>query len=167
MLKSAIYRESTPLALILLYPITMSGLETSPPRWILVADADKSAADRLAGILLRARFRAYPVANGLEALRLAQRYRLGLAIIDVDLLDMTGCDLVRRLRSVAHELPVVMTSADYRPTTEVEARQLGIVQYLHKPVDLERLDKVVVRVFPGEGEATSNTSVSYTSRLHA
>ena len=145
----------------------MSSLETSRARWILVADGDKSAADQLAGILLRARFRAYPVANGLEALRFAQRYRLGLAIVDVGLLDMTGCDLVRRLRSVAQELPVVMTTADYRPTTEVEARQLGIVQYLHKPVDLERLDKVVVRVFPGEGEATSNHSVSYTMRLHA
>jgi DNA-binding response OmpR family regulator len=146
--------------------VTVGTLETSRARWILVADGDKSAADRLAGILLRARFRAYPVANGLEALRLAQRYPLGLAIVDVGLLDMTGCDLVRRLRSVAPELPVVMTTGDYRPTTEVEARQLGIVQYLHKPVDLERLDKVVARVFPGEGDATSNPTVSPITRLH-
>ena len=80
---------------------------------------------------------------------------------------MTGFDLVRRLRSGAPELPVVVTTGDYRPTTEVEARQLGIVQYLHKPVDLERLDKVVVRVFPGDVEATSNATVSYTARLHA
>ena len=162
-----IYRESTPLALILLYPKAVDTLDTSRARWILVADGDKSAADQLAGILLRARFRAYPVANGLEALRLVQRYRLGLAIVDVGLLDMTGCDLVRRLRSIAPDLPVVMTTGDYRPTTEVEARQLGIVQYLHKPVDLERLDKVVVRVFPGEGDATSKSSVSYVTRLHA
>jgi len=145
----------------------MSPRETSRARWILVADGDKSAADQLAGILLRARFRAYPVASGLEALRLAQRYRLGLAIVDVGLLDMTGFDLVRRLRSGAPELPVVVTTGDYRPTTEVEARQLGIVQYLHKPVDLERLDKVVVRVFPGDVEATSNATVSHTARLHA
>jgi DNA-binding NtrC family response regulator len=140
--------------------------ETSRARWILVADGDKSAADRLAGILLRARFRAYPVANGLEALRLMQRYRLGLAIVDVELLDMSGCDLVKRLRSIAPELPVVMTTGDYRPTTEVEARQLGIVQYLHKPVDLERLDKVVARVFPGEAEGSPNAPVSSITRLH-
>ena len=107
------------------------------------------------------------LASGLEALRLAQRYRLGLAIVDVGLLDMTGFDLVRQLRSGAPELPVVVTTGDYRPTTEVEARQLGIVQYLHKPVNLERLDKVVVRVFPGDAEATSNTTVSYTAKLHA
>ena len=146
--------------------MAMGTPETSRARWILVADGDKSAADHLAGILLRARFRAYPVANGLEALRLAQRYRLGLAIVDVGLLDMTGCDLVRRLRSAAPELPVVMTTGDYRPTTEVEARQVGIVQYLHKPVDLERLDKVVVRVFQGESGAIPNAAVSYSARLH-
>src|SRR5438309_8235319 len=126
--------------------------ETSRARWILVADGDKSAADQLAGILLRARFRAYPVASGLEALRLAQRYRLGLAIVDVGLLDMTGFDLVRRLRSGAPELPVVVTSGDYRPTTEVEARQLGIVQYLHKPVDLHRLELVIARIFAADAE---------------
>ena len=143
----------------------MTTPESSRPRWILVADGDKAAADHLAGLLLRARFRAYPVANGLEALRLALRYRLGLAIVDVGLLDMTGCDLVRRLRSLAPELPVVMTTEDYRPTTEVEARQLGIVQYLHKPVDLERLDKVVARVFPGEGETILNAAVSCSGKL--
>jgi len=143
----------------------MSSLDTSRARWILVADADKAAADALAGLLLRARFRAYPVANGLEALRLAQRYRLGLAIVDVDLLDMTGYDLVRRLRSIAATLPVVMTTGDYRPTTEVEARQLGIVQYLHKPLDLERLDKVVARVFSRVGEPTPSATVSYSARL--
>src|SRR5213594_3403831 len=130
----------------------MTTPESSRPRWILVADGDKAAADHLAGLLLRARFRAYPVANGLEALRLAQRYRLGLAIVDVGLLDMTGCDLVKRLRSVAPELPVVMTTADYRPATEVEARQLGIVQYLHKPVDLRRLGLVIARIFAADVE---------------
>jgi len=45
-----------------------------------------------------------------------------------------------------------MTTADYRPTTEVEARQLGIVQYIHKPVDLQRLDLVISRIFTADGD---------------
>ena len=106
----------------------------------------------MAASLLKARFRAYPVARGLDALRLARRYRIGLAVVDVDLIDMQGCDLVRRLRAIEPGLPVVMTTADYRPATEVEARQLGIVQYIHKPVDLARLDLVVARIFAQEAE---------------
>jgi hypothetical protein len=45
-----------------------------------------------------------------------------------------------------------MTTGDYRPATEVEARQLGIVQYVHKPVDLRRLDLVIARIFAAEAE---------------
>jgi DNA-binding NtrC family response regulator len=45
-----------------------------------------------------------------------------------------------------------MTTGDYRPTTEVEARQLGIVQYTHKPVDLRRLGLVIARIFAADAE---------------
>src|SRR5206468_2163587 len=85
--------------------------------------------------------------------RLARRHRLGLAVVDVHLLDMTGCDLVRQLRAIEPGLPVVLTSGDYRPTTEVEARQLGIVQYIHKPADLHRLELVFARLFAAFGAA--------------
>jgi DNA-binding response OmpR family regulator len=75
--------------------------ESTAARWILVADGDEAAANRVAASLLKARFRAYPVARGLDALRLARRYRIGLAVVDVDLIDMQGCDLVRRLRAIS------------------------------------------------------------------
>jgi len=122
-------------------------------RWILVADGDETSATRVAGFLLNARFRAYPTARGMDALRFIHRHRLGLAVIDVDLLDMAGCELVRKLRGVEPTLPVIMTTGDYQPSTEVEARQLGIVQYVHKPVDLQRLDLVMGRIFGVDGEA--------------
>src|SRR6266508_6820949 len=111
-----------------------------------------AAANRVAGFLLHARFRACPTARGLDALRLARRHRLGLAVVDVDLLDMAGCDLVRQLRAIEPALPVAMTTGDYRPTTEVEARQLGIVEYIHKPVDLRRLGLVIARIFAADAE---------------
>jgi DNA-binding response OmpR family regulator len=125
--------------------------ESPGSRWILVADGDEASARLVAGFLLSARFRAYPASRGLDALRLAHRYRLRLAVVDVELPDMPGCDLVRKLRAIEPGLPVVMTTSDYRPTTEVAARQLGIVQYVHKPVDLPRLDLVIARIFAAEG----------------
>ncbi|PYN76639.1 MAG: hypothetical protein DMD96_25415 [Candidatus Rokuibacteriota bacterium] len=137
----------------------MSFRESMGARWILVADGDEASAHLLAGFFLHSRFRAYPAARGLDALRLVRRYRLGLAVVDTDLLDMTGCDLVRRLRAIEPGLPVVMTTGDYRPTTEVQARQLGIVQYIHKPVDLRRLDLVVGRIFAADGEPGPRVTV--------
>jgi len=129
--------------------------ESASRRWILVADGDEASARFVASFLLQARLRAYPTARGLEAMQLVGRFRLGLAVVDVP-----GCDLVRKLRSIEPALPVVMTTGDYSPATEVQARQLGIIQYIHKPIDLQRLDRVVSRIFSPDGETAPRITVA-------
>ncbi len=137
----------------------MNFRESAGQRWILVADGDEASARFVASFLLQARLRAYPTARGLEAMRLVGRFRLGLAIVDVDLLDMPGYDLVRKLRTMEPALPIVITTGDYSPATEVQARQLGIVQYIHKPIDLHRLDRVVSRIFGPDAERAPRITV--------
>jgi len=138
----------------------MNFRESVGQRWILVADSDEASARFVASFLLQARLRAYPTACGVEAMRLVTRFRLGLAVVDVELADMPGGDLVRKLRAIEPGLPIVMTSSDYSPATEVESRQLGIVQYLHKPIDLQRLERVVSRIFSPEAETAGRVTVA-------
>jgi DNA-binding NtrC family response regulator len=57
-----------------------------------------------------------------------------------------------------------MTTSDYRPTTEVEARQLGIVQYIHKPVDLRRLDLVIARIIAADTALAPRVTVGGNGR---
>ncbi|MGH7304530.1 MAG: response regulator [Candidatus Rokuibacteriota bacterium] len=133
--------------------------ESAAHRWILVADRDETSARFVANFLLQARLRAYPTARGLEAMQLVGRFRLSLAVVDVDLLDMSGCELVGKLRAIEPGLPVVMTTADYSPATEVQARQLGIVQYIHKPIDLHRLDRVVSRLLGPDAQTAPRITV--------
>ena len=145
----------------------MNFRESAGQRWILVADGDEASARSVASFLLKARLRAYPTARGLEAMGLVRRFRLGLAVVDVDLLDMSGCDLVRKLRAMEPALPIVMTTGDYSPATEVQARQLGIVQYMHKPIDLHRLDRVVARIFGPDAELDTRIAASSIGRARA
>ena len=120
--------------------------ELSDHRWIVVTDADEDAANLLAGYLLHQRFRAYPTGRGSEALRLAQVHPLSLAVIDVQLADMAGRELIQRLRMIDAALPVIMTSADFGAAIEMDARRLGIVQYIQKPFDFRRLELVARRI---------------------
>ncbi len=138
----------------------MNFRESVGQRWILVADGDEASARFVASFLLQARLRAYPTARGVEAMRLVTRFRLGLAVVDVELLDMPGGDLVRKLRAIEPALPIVMTTSDYSPATEVQARQLGIIQYIHKPIDLQRLDRVVSRIFSPDAETAARVTVA-------
>jgi len=137
----------------------MNFRESVGQRWILVADGDEASARWVASFLLQARLRAYPTARGVEAMRLVTRFRLGLAVVDVELLDMPGGDLVRKLRAIEPALPIVMTTSDYSPATEVQSRQLGIIQYIHKPIDLQRLDRVVSRIFSPDAETAARATV--------
>src|SRR3989449_596190 len=128
----SISKPALPLALNLLSTTAVSSRESISARWILVADGDEAAANRVAGFLLHARFRAYPAARGLDALRLAQRHRLGLAVVDVDLLDMAGCDPGRQRKAIEAALPLAQVLAD--PAAEHEERVAQAVQIAKRPL---------------------------------
>lgn len=117
---------------------------TAPPM-ILVADADSQAARQLASYFSLHGFRAAHTPRGEDALRLAYSGRLGLAIVDVTLLDMSGHALAFRLKEINPEIPILMTSGDYRPELESRARQVGVFFYIHKPADYRLLEAVVAK----------------------
>lgn len=123
---------------------------------ILVADADSQAARELAGYFSRHGFRASHTPRGEDALRLALSGRLGLVIVDVSLLDMPGHTLALRLKEIDPEIPVVMTSADYRPELETRARRVGVFFYVHKPADYRLLEAVVARAVGGANGSVSD-----------
>jgi len=115
--------------------------------WILVVDRDESAGESLARRFRGRGLAAYAAASGREALRQAQVRAPTLAIVDVRLHDMAGVELARWLRRYDPETAVVMMTSDLRPVVEVKARQVGIVYYAHKPLDLDRLDAITAQAF--------------------
>jgi DNA-binding response OmpR family regulator len=66
-----------------------------------------------------------------------------LLVVDQVLPDMSGPELVRRLRALGWRTPVVMTSAACSPEDEVEARQVGIVHFARKPIGSERVMQIL------------------------
>jgi DNA-binding response OmpR family regulator len=118
-------------------------------QWILVADGDDKAAARLADYFSEVGFQTCHTDRGEEALSLACSRNFLVAIVDVVLRDTAGSKLVSRLREIDPTLPVIMTSADYRPELEVEARRAGILHYAHKPTDYRVLAGIVKKLLEG------------------
>ena len=112
---------------------------------ILIADADEEAASRLAEYFAAKGFRISTASAGEEALHLAERESLSVAIIDVALNDMPGDVLANKLKQNQPAIQVLMTTGDYRPEVEVRARQVGILLYAHKPTDYRLLEAVVAK----------------------
>ena len=76
--------------------------------------------------------------------------RYDLLIVDHDLPDMSGLDLVRRVRGLPmrHSLPVIMLSAN---ECEADARVAGIDAFLRKPDGVSSLAETVTRLLDAEG----------------
>lgn len=109
----------------------------------VVADSVKSALESL-GWLVEI------CADGAEAWRrLKGRERYDLLIFDDDLPGLTGVELVRRARRLAHRrrTPVVVLSAG---DAEKEAWRAGADAFLRKPEDVAWLSATVARLLPGE-----------------
>jgi len=112
---------------------------------ILIADADREAASRLARYFSDKGFRITIASAGEEALNLASSQPPLVAIIDVALRDMPGDVLANKLKQNQPMIQVLMTTGDYRPEIEVRARQVGILLYAHKPTDCRLLEAVVTK----------------------
>jgi DNA-binding NarL/FixJ family response regulator len=86
-----------------------------------------------------------PAANGLEALDEVQRRAFDLALVDIWLPDLTGLELLERLKDLAPGMQVILITC--RPTrkTAVLALRLGACDYVKKPFVLRELQVAVRR----------------------
>ena len=118
---------------------------------VLVVDDMAASRYAMGALLRRAGYQVVTVAGGHEALaELDVRLRRGtlpdVALVDVDLPDMSGFELCRRLKARPHMagLPVVhFSAAALAPGDRCQGLEAGGEAYLTVPAEPEEIDAVV------------------------
>ena len=79
---------------------------------ILVVDDEDSVREFVVTVLERRGYRVYGAANGEEAANLIQKEpaRVGLLLTDITMPGKSGIELIRHIRRVKPDLPVVIMS---------------------------------------------------------
>jgi len=85
-----------------------------------------------------------------EGLFELQRAQFDLIITDVRLPGMSGFDLVRRLKRLGHETPIIMITAYSSTQGQKEAEELGVYRYFKKPLDTDDVLTAVHNALHGE-----------------
>jgi|SRR5688572_24986476 len=88
------------------------------------------------------------VRNGLDAARVALYERPDVILLDIQLLDISGLDVARELKShpeMAH-IPVIVVTAD--PSNYQACQAAGCDGYLTKPLSRTSLLKTIVQFLP-------------------
>ncbi|MDM8009672.1 MAG: response regulator transcription factor [Parasphingorhabdus sp.] len=106
---------------------------------ILHVEDDEQTARMVSEIMSRTGDRVTTVVNGKEGLRRASEEPFDLVILDRMLPDMTGIDIVTKLRAAGLAIPVLMLSALGRTENRIQGLDAGVDDYLAKPFEDEEL----------------------------
>jgi two-component system KDP operon response regulator KdpE len=83
-------------------------------------------------------FRVLTAPNGEEGLRIAEKHRPDLILLDIVLPGMPGLEVLRELRERTN-VPVIMLTAKRAEADKVRGLELGADDYLGKPFSLDEL----------------------------
>ncbi|TAK57970.1 MAG: response regulator transcription factor [Dehalococcoidia bacterium] len=83
-------------------------------------------------------FRVVTASSGEEALRLAEEQRPDIALLDIVMPEMTGLEVMRRLRERS-SIPVILLTAKGSESDKVRGLELGADDYLAKPFSPDEL----------------------------
>lgn len=119
---------------------TVLCIEDNPDNMLLVKRVLEAA-----GFKLRAAF------NGLDGLRIAESEPIEVVLLDINLPDIDGYEVTRRLRRSANPkaacLPILVVTANVQKQDVQRAMEAGATEFITKPIDIsglcDRVEKYV------------------------
>ena len=121
-------------------------------RTILYIEDDLSNLRLVEAILVRRPgIELLPAMQGTLGLELARQHRPDLVLLDLELPDVPGAEVLRRLRAepATSAVPVIIVSADATPGAGDRMLAAGACAYVTKPIDVKRFLRVVDAALAG------------------
>ncbi len=106
---------------------------------VLIADPDAASRATHRAELERMGWEVQTVRTGQEALALLARRAFDAAVVDLQLEDMHGADVIERSRALQPGLPIVAMAANAMVDQAVEAMRAGAVDFLAKSTEVGSL----------------------------
>lgn len=111
---------------------TILCIEDNPDNMMLFKRVLESA-----GFMLRQAF------NGMDGLKIAETEPVDLVLLDINLPDIDGYEVTRRLRASAipnaTRLPILIITANVQKRDVEEAMSAGATEFITKPIDIFEL----------------------------
>ncbi len=114
-------------------------------RTILIVDDEKNIREGLAMDLELEGYDCVLASDGLEAWNIINRQQIDLVVSDLRMPGLSGEELLKRISGSYPMLPVVILTGHGTIESAVDAMRDGAVDFLTKPVNLDRLNMLVKR----------------------
>ena len=102
---------------------------------LLVVDDEEGPRTSLR-VVFKNDYEVLLASNGDEAVKLARKHSVDVAILDILMQGMSGVDVLRELKKIDEDIEVIMLTAYETLETARQALRLGAREYLNKPFDI-------------------------------
>lgn len=126
---------------------------------VLVVDDTKNIRVLLTTCLEVNGFEVSTASNGDEALELFEKSTFDLVFLDIKMPEVSGTQVLRKIRSMGIDTPVVIMTAFGTVKNAVECTKLGAVAYLQKPFTADKV-KTLLKELSEDIEETAETYLS-------
>lgn len=140
-------------------PTPTADPEPSPRLTILVVDDEEPVRTAVAAGLSRRGYDVVTAQNGQEALFYCSQERFDVMVLDVRMPEITGLEVLHRLKEKYSDAVVVMLTAVADPDQVIEKMSvaLGAHAFLKKPIRVADLDRALRDVLSGGGADIQGT----------
>jgi len=111
---------------------------------LLIVDDEKDICDFERSFFQRRNFKTYTAQTAAKAITLAKKFQPDIAAIDIHMGKENGQEVLKRLLRVSPRSKCLMITWDKEKA--LEAKIIGAVDFLIKPVDLKELERSINRI---------------------
>jgi len=123
---------------------------------ILIIDDEKSQREILSGFLSKKGYRVYLAESGPQGLKLIKDQTIDIILSDFKMPEMTGIEILEEVSHINPEISFVIITAYGTVENAVKAMQLGAVDYISKPVNLDELEILLSRIVENKNLISEN-----------
>ena len=106
---------------------------------VLIVDDESSILFSLSEAMADAGYRVITCATGEEAIREAKESSPNVVLLDMKLPDIDGLKVLKKVKTIDVNLPVIMMSAYVDIPTAVKATKMGAHSFVEKPLNIEKI----------------------------
>mgnify|MGYP001558722490 CR=1 FL=1 len=114
---------------------------------LLIVDDEIDVREFAANFFRRRKIDALTASSCEEAMEILEKEKPLLVLLDIKMPGIDGIETLRRIKERDQNVKVIMVTSRKPEEEETfdKCRQLGALYYIHKPLELDELEKIVLR----------------------
>jgi DNA-binding NtrC family response regulator len=128
-----------------------------PKSRILIVDDEQIVRESLRDWLISSGYDVETVSNGFEALDRIKNEKWDVLLTDLKMEGMDGIEVVREVKQIRKELPIVVITGYPTVDTAVQALKQGADDYIVKPFNPEEIDIIIKNMISRQNLIKENT----------